>query len=299
MTGELGHIRQDAYELWDVFAEQALRRSGPTNEEEKALREMLKVRYKNDINQFLLEFENCNGKAKATGIALRKLIRDQILDEAVRRISRHQEYADDRDWIEALRQAVCDEEDFQEGKRLKDNNFSGSNSSGKRTRDETTTTKITKKPEYTAKAKRIYQAMKKDANVEKGKAAPRQKIMHRIWGETHTGIDQKIVDERKAKWQCTRCTLTNNGWKHCQKEIRVSTIQRKPFKLPGGSSNHPKPRKPRVAAMAEDSRGETSRQAIQRPLAWTFMEDRDLEAHWHHWRRHVGSPAIEPGIKKK
>jgi len=52
LTGELGHIPQDGYELWDVFAEQAIRRFGPTHEEEKALREMLKVRYKNDINEF-------------------------------------------------------------------------------------------------------------------------------------------------------------------------------------------------------------------------------------------------------
>jgi len=48
----------------------------------------------------------------------------------------HKEYADDRDWIEALRQAVRDEENFQEGKRLKDNNFSWSNSSRKSKPDE-------------------------------------------------------------------------------------------------------------------------------------------------------------------
>ena len=102
---------------------------------------MLKVRYKNDINQFLLEFENCNVKAKVTGIAFRKLIRNQIPDEAVRRMSMHQESAEDRDWIEALRQAVRDEKDFQEGKRLKDNNFTGSNSSGKRKRDKPISTK--------------------------------------------------------------------------------------------------------------------------------------------------------------
>ena len=30
---------------------------------------MLKVRYQNDINQFLLEFENWDVKAKDTGIA--------------------------------------------------------------------------------------------------------------------------------------------------------------------------------------------------------------------------------------
>jgi len=40
MTGELGHIRHEASELWDVFAEQAVRRFSPTQDEEKALREM-------------------------------------------------------------------------------------------------------------------------------------------------------------------------------------------------------------------------------------------------------------------
>jgi len=73
---------------------------------------MFKVGYKNDINQFLLEFENWNVKVKGTGIAFRKLIRDSVPDEAVRRMSIHQEYTNDRDWIEALRQAVRDEEDF-------------------------------------------------------------------------------------------------------------------------------------------------------------------------------------------
>jgi len=119
MTGELGHIQQDGYELWDVFAEQAIHRFGPPHQEEKALREMWKVRYKNAINQFLLQFENWNVKAKVTGISFRKLINDQSPDEAVRRMSMYQEYTHDRDWIEALRQAVRDEEDFQEGKRLK------------------------------------------------------------------------------------------------------------------------------------------------------------------------------------
>jgi len=171
----------------------------------------LKVRNKNDINQFLLEFENWNVKAKVTGIAFRKLLRDQIPDEAVRRMSMHQEYADDGDWTDALRQAVRDEEDLQEGKRLKDNNFSGSSSSGKKKRDEPTTTKITKKPKYSVIEKREYQAKKKEEKVENGKAAPRQKSMHRVWADAHTGIDQKIVDELKAKGKCTRCTLTNHG----------------------------------------------------------------------------------------
>jgi len=176
---------------------------------------MLKVRYNNDINQFSLELENWNVKAKLAGIPFRKLIIDQIPDEAVRRMSMHQEYADDRDWIEVVRQAVRDEEDFQEGKRLKDNNFAGSNSSGQRQRDAPVTTKTTKKPKYTAKEKRVDQAKKEEEKIDKGKAAPRQKIMHRVWANAHTGIDQKIVDKPKAKGQCTGCTLTNHGLKHC------------------------------------------------------------------------------------
>jgi len=50
-------------------------------------------------------------------------------------------------------------------------------------------------PKYTAKEKRVYQAKKKEEKVERGKAAPQQKIMHRVWANAHTGIDQKIVDE--------------------------------------------------------------------------------------------------------
>jgi len=187
-----------------------------------------------------------------------------------------QEYHADRDWIEALRLAVRDEEDCQERKRLKENSFSGSNSSQKRKREEPTTTKTTKKPKCTPKEKRVYQAKKKEEKVDKGKAAPRQKIMHWVWAHPHTGIDQKIVDERTAKGQCTTCTLTNHGWKHSEKEIGVSTIQRKTFKLPSGRSNHPKSRKPRVAIKTQDSGGEPSRLASQRPLACTFMEDEKL-----------------------
>ena len=134
---------------------------------------------------------------------------------------------------------------------------------------------MVKKPKYTAKEKRLYQAKKKEEKEARKQVAPRQEIMHRFWADAHTGIDQKEIDERKAKKQCTRCTLTNHGWKHCKKEIRISTIQRKPFKLPVGRSKPARPPKLRVAAVADDSRGESSQQASQRPLAWTYMEDDD------------------------
>jgi len=113
---------------------------------------------KSDTRMTLTKFywisRNWNVKAKVTGIAFILLIRYQIPDEAVQRMSMHQEYADDRDWIEALRQAVSDDEDFQEAKRFKDKNFSGSSSSGKRKLDEPITAKTRKNPSIPLRRKR-------------------------------------------------------------------------------------------------------------------------------------------------
>jgi len=98
-----------------------------------------------------------------------------------------------------------------------------------------------KQLKYTAKEKRVYLETKKEGKVEKENAACQQKIMKGVWADAQTGIDQKVVDEREAMGQWTRCTVTIPGWKHCQKDIRVSTNHRKSFKLPGGRSNHRKP----------------------------------------------------------
>ena len=54
-TGELGFKRQEGYQLWAIFAEQVVRRFGRTQEEVNALREMMKVRYTGDVDEFLLE----------------------------------------------------------------------------------------------------------------------------------------------------------------------------------------------------------------------------------------------------
>ena len=54
MTEELGYTRQEGYELWDIFTEKMVCRFAPTHEEEKALPQMMKVRYRGDIDQFLL-----------------------------------------------------------------------------------------------------------------------------------------------------------------------------------------------------------------------------------------------------
>ena len=119
ITGELGYTWQEGYELWDIFTEQMVRGCGPTHEEEKALRQMMKVKSKGDIDQFLLEINNRNIKVKVSGVVLRKIIEDQIPEEAVRRMTMIDPIPDKRKSLEAMRTAVRKEEDFQEERKLK------------------------------------------------------------------------------------------------------------------------------------------------------------------------------------
>jgi len=102
MTGEIGYTRQEGYEFWHVFAEQALPRFGPTHEAAKSLREMGSVKYRGDVAKFLMEMENLNIHARVTGITWRKMIEDELPVEGLRRLS-HREYVDDGEWLEAVR----------------------------------------------------------------------------------------------------------------------------------------------------------------------------------------------------
>ena len=95
----------------------------------------------------------------------------------------------------------------------------------------------------------------------------------------HEGIDQKEIDEGKAKGQCTRCTFSNHGWKHSEKDIRISAprLTSNPPQKPGRRYNIPVgKRNPWVAAVAEDTQEESSYQMSQRPHVWTFTDDSGL-----------------------
>ena len=155
MTGELGYTRQDGYDRWEIFKEQVIQRFRPTHEDFKALRELYQLKYKRDINEFLQQIESKNNSAKVTGIALRKIVEDQVPEEAIRQMSMQQEYIDDREWLEAIRKAVKDEEDVQERRNLEGNSF-GKVAQKRKAPEQATST--AKKPKYTAKEKRVYQA---------------------------------------------------------------------------------------------------------------------------------------------
>jgi len=69
MTGDLGYPKHVGYDLWHIYAEQALRPFGPSHEAEKALQQIVFVKYRLDITKFLLEMQNLNINARVTGIA--------------------------------------------------------------------------------------------------------------------------------------------------------------------------------------------------------------------------------------
>jgi len=277
MTGEIGYTRQEGYEFWHVFAEQVLLRFGPTHDAEKSLREVGSVKYRGDVAKFLMEMENLNIHARVTGIAWRKMIEDELHIEALRRLS-HREHGDDGEWLEAVRTVTRAEEDFKERKDLRGGGPSGTTRGEKRKFKDSKPTVAAKrvKKQYTAKEKADYQKKKAgERRVKKeGSVAPTGEVRHMVWSEAHQGVNQKVVDNRKSDNECTRCRMRNHLWKQCRKPIQVSAVHRGQSKPKRPSAFAPK-RRPQVATVAVDGKGESSKREVQRPPAWAF-DDADI-----------------------
>jgi len=258
--------------------EKALRRFGPTHEAEKSLREMGSVKYRGDIPKFLPEMENLNIHARVTGIAWRKMIEEEIPEEALRRHS-HREYIDDGEWLEAVRTVTQMEEDFKERKPLRGGGPSGTTLGEKRKFEDSKPMEMAKhvKQQYTAKAK--VDPKKKKAGERKVKKeeslAPAGEVKHRVWAEAHKGIDEKVVNKRKSDKKCTRCGMKNPAWKYCRKLVQVSPVYQWPASPKRQASVAPK-RHPQVATMALDGQGESSPRVVQRPPAWALVDDEML-----------------------
>jgi len=278
MTGEIGYTRQDGYEFWHVFAEQALRRCGPTHEAEKSLREMGSVKYRREVTKFLMEMGNLHIHARVTGIACRKMIEDKGPIEALRGLS-HREYVDDGELLEAVRTVTRAAEDLKERKDLRGGGPSGSTQDEKRKFEDSKPTVTAKrvKRECMAKEKADYQRKKAgERKVKKeGSESPAGEVRLKVWAEVHQGVDQKVVDNRKSHNKCTRSGMKNDAWKYCRKPIQVSAIYGGQSKPKRQSACAPK-RRPQVATLAVDGQGESSRPAVQRPPAWAFEDDEIL-----------------------
>ena len=275
MTGEIGYTRQEANQFWHVFAEQGLRRFGPTHEAEKSLREMGLVKYRGDVAKFLMEMENLSIHARVTGIAWRKMIEDELPVEPLRWLS-HREYVDDGEWLEAVRTVTRAEDDFKETKDLRGGGPSGATQGEKRKFEDSKPTVPTwrVKRQYTPKEKADYQKSKAgERKVKKeGLVAPAGEVKLNVSAEAHQGVDQKVVDKPKSDDECTPCGMRNHPGKYCRKPIQVSAIYQGQSK-PKGQSAFPPKRRPQVATVAVDGQGECSPRAVQRPPAWAFEDD--------------------------
>jgi len=252
-------------------------RFGPTHKAKKSLTQLGFVKYHGDIAKFLLEMENLNFHASVTGIARRKMIEDQIPEDALQRLSLR-EYSDDGKWLDAVRTVTRAEEDFRERKSLRGGGPSGTTLAEKMRFEDLKPKFAAKgvKKQYTAKEKADYQKKKAgERRVKKeGSVAQVGEVKHTVWAEAHKGVDQKVVDKRKSDNQCTRCGMKNYAWKYCRKPVQVSAVYRGPAKPKGQFSSAPK-RPSQAAAVAVDGQGGSLRRAVQRPPACVF-EDKDI-----------------------
>jgi len=218
-------------------------RFGPIHKAKKSLTQMGFVKYHGDIAKFWLEMENLNIHASVTGIARRKMIEDQIPEDALRRLSLR-EYRDDGKWLDAVRTVTRAEEDFREWKSLRGGGPSGTTRSENMKFEDSKPMVAAKrvKKQYMAKEKADYQKKKAvERRVKKeGSVAPVGEVKHTVWAEAHKGVDQKVVDKRKSNNECTRCGMGNDAWKYCRKPVQVSAVYRGPAKPKRQFSSTPK-----------------------------------------------------------
>ena len=85
MTGEFGFSQSDGYDLWENFKNQIQEKFSILHRAQRALRDMEKVRYEGDIEQFLRTLENLDIEAEMSAVAWRNMIEKQLPLEARRK----------------------------------------------------------------------------------------------------------------------------------------------------------------------------------------------------------------------
>jgi len=84
MTGELGNLKIEDYEFWEVFRAQCILRFALTHEGKRSLALMTKVTYKGNIDRYLLELENHNTHVGMSRVAWHQMVEPHIPKDALR-----------------------------------------------------------------------------------------------------------------------------------------------------------------------------------------------------------------------
>jgi hypothetical protein len=245
---------------------------------------MKKDKYHGDIMHYLLRMENHNIKVQLRGVAWREVIKAQLPEEALLRLSM-EEYPDDELWLAGLKTAVRRYEEYKEDGKLRRQN---GESSSRPKREERVEKKNPRPPKrytkekrdaYMGKAGKPKYERKPRAGDKKGKTvAPKNEVVHTDYKEAHQGIPLDVTERRRSNQACTRCGLTNHFWKHCRREQQVNTIGQRRFATnKRRRENDDRPKK-RVAVVAERSQEGSSGQRSRndRPKAWDLYDGEDL-----------------------
>ena len=118
MSGALGYRKEIGYERWLMFEQKVTERFAPTYEAERTHKLRKLERYDGDIRQFLLRMENHNIKVGLQGVAWRDMLKAQMGEAALLRLS-FETYPNDELWLAGFKNAMIQHENHEEDKRLR------------------------------------------------------------------------------------------------------------------------------------------------------------------------------------
>jgi len=181
MSGTLGYTKEISYERWFMFEQKVTEQFAPTNETERTHKLMKLERYYGDIRQFLLRMENHNIKVGLQGVAWRDMLKAQMLEAGLLRLS-FETYPNDELWLAGFKNAMIQHENHEEDKCLRHGKSEFSGTSISRKLETQTLTKSNTRPpkRYTVEKRAAY----------KGKP----KVPHtKPWLKEKTATDKKDV----------------------------------------------------------------------------------------------------------
>ena len=241
-------------------------------------------RYYGDIRQVLLRMENHNIKVGHQGGAWRDMLKAQMPEAGLLRLS-FETYPNDELWLAGFKNAMIQHENHEEDKRQRHGKGESSGTSISRKTENQTSTKSNPRPpkRYTVEKRAPYMGKpkvprkKKEWSKEKT-ATNKKEVVHTDWDKAHDSILKDVIDRRRNNKGCTPCGMTNHFWKHCRKEQSVATFGTKRYETNKRKRDQPQAQRKRVAVVAERSQGESSRtvNTIDRPLAWSMYDGEEL-----------------------
>jgi len=189
-------------------------------------------KYNGDIRQFLLWMENRYIKVGLQGVAWRGMLKAQMLEARLFRLS-FETYPNDELWQEGFKNAMIQCENCEEDKRLR--NWKGEPSGtwiSRKTKDQAVKKSNTRPPKrYTAERQAAYMEKPKVPHKKKWSeektATNKKEVVHTDWDKAHDTIPKEVIDRQRNNKGCTRCGMTNHFWKHCRKEQSILTFSTK------------------------------------------------------------------------